>query len=296
MLQSERKHFLTKVLILKLPVSRFLSILMTAGSKARVLPVLLFCILGCDDSLETFAPDAGDFAVHGYLDPDKPVNAIRVRNLRTPFVGQGSEEGDISVTLTHLESGVVEVLSPVILADDGEFLYNFLVRRDIVYDNAYLLRAEASDGSSREWLARVPVRAEVLANSLPNPDPVACRDTVRVDFAPMNGGTIVVRVGLAPSRNAPWSAPIVLRHESSGGSDGGVGFEFVPLEMVATLTRSTFPVSNCNSLSGGQIYLSYIHYGPGFYDLLVEAADDLRLSTQLFGSAYFDTLGIRVLN
>jgi hypothetical protein len=273
-------------------ISHYFGVCVTFRPILWVLPVLMLFILSCDDSLETFDPDAGDFAVHGYLDPDKPINAIRVRNLRAPFTAGDAETPDISVTLTHLEGGRTEVLSPVFLADDGMFLYNFLSRESILPNNTYLLRAETSDGTSREWETRVPVRAEVLAN----PAPVGCRERIRVNFAPMNGGTIVVKVGLGPGRNAPWGAPIVLRDGSTDGSPLGVGFDFVPLDQVAMLTRSTFPVSNCNSLSGGQIYLSYIHYGPGFYDVLVEAADDLRLSTQTFGSAYFDTLGIRVLN
>jgi hypothetical protein len=260
-----------------------------AGAFGLVGLLSLFMWWGCDTNLDVFEADAGQFAVHGILNPDQSEQAIRVRDLQAPFTASATEKIDAEITLTHLESGVTRVLSSRILADDGVFLHNYIVSDSVLYDNTYLLRAERPGEVRQEWTTRVPVRSETQVQS---PE-FNCRENVRIDWNPLNGGTIVLRVGLSPSRTGAWGPPVVLA-SSPADPTAGVHYELIPLNQIALLTRSTFPVSNCNGLSTGNLYISYVHYAPGFYELLQESATDLRLSTQLFGSVYFDTLAIRV--
>ncbi|TVR15600.1 MAG: hypothetical protein EA391_10140, partial [Balneolaceae bacterium] len=73
---------------------------------------------------------------------------------------------------------------------------------------------------------------------------------------------------------------------------GKITFTFIPQEQLEVI----FPELQrpCGErLRDGNIYINFIHYGPGFYERIATEPFDI-MDTQIFGAVYFDTLAIPI--
>jgi hypothetical protein len=249
--------------------------------------VLLNVASGCDNSLEPLDTETGIFAIYGFLDLNKENHYIRVRDLNVPFTREATETIDATVTLHNLTLGSSTLLESERRAHQDVYQHNFLFSDSVFPDHEYRLVIERSDGVTVEANTRTPTMPE------PVTEPMNQNCFVPIEFSkqPMNGGTIVLRVGLGPTENSPWGAPQVLRPDSQGRA----AFTFIPDEQVSLILPGSGLDRRCGDhLFAGNVYLSYIHFAPGFYEQTAPEIFDIFDSTLKFGALYYDTLAVPV--
>ena len=248
---------------------------------------LAAALSGCDNSLEPINEETGIFAIYGFLDLKEQKQYIRVRDLNLPFTREATETIDATVTLHNLTLGTSTLLESERRAHQDVYQHNFLFSDSVFPDHEYRLVVERSDGVTVEAITRTPTMPE------PVTEPMNQNCYVPIEFSkqPMNGGTIVLRVGLGPTENSRWGAPQVLRPDSLGRA----AFTFIPDEQVSVILPGTGLDRRCGDhLFADNIYISYIHYGPEFYERIANDPFDIFASTQRFGALYFDTLAVPV--
>ena len=114
-----------------------------------------------------------------------------------------------------------------------------------------------------------------------------------VEFGPLNGGTIVLRVGIGPSDDSPWGPPQVLK-PGINQPDDKVIYTFTLNEELIFVTPFFRHGDHCSRMLNGFVYISYTHYAPGFYEKLYDEDFDIIDSTVRFGSHYRDTLAVPI--
>ncbi|TVR14599.1 MAG: hypothetical protein EA391_12510 [Balneolaceae bacterium] len=258
----------------------------------RCLHILLIFSLaaalsGCDNTLEPIDEETGLFAIYGFLDLKEQNHYIRVRDLNAPFTREATESINATVTLHNITLGTATLLDSERRAHQDVYQHNFLFSDTVFPDHEYRLVVERSDG--------VTVEATTLTPTMPEPvtEPLNQNCFVPIEFSmePMNGGTVVLRVGLGPTENSPWGAPQVLTPDSRGRA----AFSFTPQEQVSLILPGSGLDRRCGDhLFAGNIYLSYIHFAPDFYEQTEPEVYDIFDSTLKFGALYYDTLAVPV--
>jgi len=246
-----------------------------------------FMISSCDNSLDPLDRDTGVFAIYGFFDLNEEEHYFRIRDLNTPFTLEATKNLDAEVTLLNLTLGSTLPLENKQQEIEGSIQHNFLFNGKVNPDHEYKIRVERSDGFVVEAITRTPTKPDPVVDPLNQ----NCYVPIEFSLEPMNGGTVVLRFGLGPSKDDPWGTPIVLKSESQGI----LTHTFTPHNQVILLTRVVFPDLRCGqALQDGNIYVSYIHYSSGFYEQIENDPFDILQSTQRFGALYYDTLAVPV--
>jgi len=247
--------------------------------------------ISCDNSIDPIDRETGIYAVYGILDLNEQTNFIRVRDLNVPFTAEGTREIDAEVTLENLQTGSLQVLESERQQYEDIFAHNFVYNGEVIPETEYRLTVERSDGRA------VTMTITTSTKPAPNVAPFNQNCHVPIDFelSPLDGSTVVLRVGFPdpdPDEEWWWGREHVLK-PNDPQSPGKVAFTFIPHEQVnEILLRGN---RNCrDTLHDGNIYLSYTHYGPGFYERISEEPFDIFGSAQRFGALYYDTLAIPV--
>lgn len=250
---------------------------------------LIVCAMtaSCDNTLEPLDKETGIFAIYGFLDLKKQNHYIRVRDLNAPFTLEATESIDATVTLHNLTLGTSTLLDSERLVHQDVYQHNFVFSDSVYPDQEYLIRVERSDG--------VTVEANTLTPTMPEPvtEPLNQNCFVPIEFSmePLNGGTVVLRVGLGPREGSPWGAPQVLTPDSQGRT----AFTFTPHDQVNLILPGSAIDRRCGDvLSAGNIYLSYIHFARSFYEQTAPEVFNIFDSTLKFGALYYDTLAVPV--
>lgn len=253
-----------------------------------VIVVLLF--LSCNNTIEPIDEDTGIYAIYGFLDLKEQTHYIRIRDLNTPFTREATETINASVTFHNLTLGSSYPLESERREHQDVYQHNFVFRDNVFADHDYSLIVERSDGVTVEANIRTPTMPEPVAEPLNQ----NCFVPVSFELGPLNGGTVVLRLGLGPNRNDRWGTSHVLK-PNEDQSLGKVIFTFIPHDQVINILPGTNPDQRCaQHLRTGNIYVSYIHYSPGFYERIINDPFDILASTQRFGALYHDTLAVPV--
>ncbi|MCC5942549.1 MAG: hypothetical protein JJU37_13500 [Balneolaceae bacterium] len=254
--------------------------------------VLLTSILflgACDNSFDPTDRDNGIYSVHGMLDLLEETSYIRVRDMNAPFTLDATEELDAIVTLYNLDSGDSFQLNSDIREFEGVFLHTFTFSDGVVPDTPYQIRVENSIGLELELTTQTPTLPELQINR----ENDACSTPVNLVFAPLNGGTMVLRFGLEEDqedRDGRWG---ILRVYDSSRYTDQVSLSITPHRTAEGIANAWG--APCSSLlRDGYLYLAIAHYSPGFYERLNDEVTDILLTTQQFGGFYADTLAIPI--
>lgn len=246
-------------------------------------------IIACDNTLDPIDKDTGIYAIYGALDLNKETNYIRVKGLKAPFTAEATRNIDAAVTLENLRLGTKQVLEEsAVMEYEGIFLHNFEVTGKIIPDTRYRLTAKRSDGVTVSVITATPTRPPPSATPI-NQD---CYTPITVEFEPVKGGTIVLRVGYPFTINGHWNPAQVLKADENA-SGGKITYTFIPNEQVRFVT-GTGGKLRCHHLDGTNFYISYFHYGPGFHEKIINDPFNILASTDRFGAFYADTLVIPV--
>jgi len=252
--------------------------------------VLLTVASGCDNTLEPVDKDTGIFAIYGFLDLHKKVHYIRIRNLNVPFTKEATDAIDATVTLHNRTLGTSARLKSERRDHQEVYQHNFVFEDSVYADHKYVLNVERSDGITVEATTRTPTMPEPVAEPLNQ----NCFVPIEFSLEPMNGGTVVLRFGLGPTENDRWGRPHVLKPEENH-SPGKATFTFTPQDQVIDILIGSNPDRRCGDhLTTGNIYISYIHFAPGFHEQTAPENFDVFDSTSKFGALYYDTLAVPV--
>lgn len=259
----------------------------------KFVALILLCvalIYSCDNSLDPLDTDTGIFSIYGFLDLNEQTNHIRVRNLNAPFTKKATENLDASVLLQNLNQGTETILESYLVEHEGVFLHNFVYNNQVIPDNEYRLTVERSDGAAVDMTITTPTMPEPVAEPLNQ----NCYIPIEFSMEPINGGTVVVRFGLGPDEDDdPWGATQILR-PNENQNPGKIAYTFTPHDLVISILPGNDPNRRCGQyLYTGNIYVSYIHYGPGFFEQITNDTFDV-MNTQRFGAVYYDTLAVPV--
>ncbi|MEX2601842.1 MAG: hypothetical protein WD355_09355 [Balneolaceae bacterium] len=119
---------------------------------------ILCTAIGCD---ETFQPlkenDRFHFSVFGYLDATADTQIVRLIPLRKSILELPPID-DVTVTLTHLESGEQTVMQDSLYRfyyDEAQ-TYNYLTNMEILPEQRYRLDAKHADGRSSHTTVTIP--------------------------------------------------------------------------------------------------------------------------------------------
>lgn len=264
-------------------------------SSIVILPAILgFLTSGCEANLDPIDRDAGLYGIYGALDLNRQTNYIRVKDLNAELTGEATDTLDAIVTLENLESGIVDTLPRTRLQFEDIYLHNFIVDGQIAPDTPYRITAERTDGAQTSIETLTPTQPVPAAE----PENQDCSIPITVTFEPINGGTIVIRMGI-PFENdiyGPiyWAPPQVLEEESDQANR--ITYTFIPQVQVDVIPGSVTNGQDldCTDLDDDDFLISYSHYSPGFYEKIENDPFDIRASTERFGAFYRDTLAVTV--
>lgn len=274
---------------------RIITFRVHAIMKINLIVLLIFCvgivavtITSCDNTLEPLDKDTGIFAIYGFLDLKEQNHYIRVRDLNVPFTREATETIDATVTLHNLTRGTSAILESERRVHQDVYQHNFLFSDSVFPDHEYRLVVERSDGVTVEANTRTPTMPEPMAEPLNQ----NCFVPVAFSLEPMNGGTVVIRLGLGPTSSDRWGTRHILTLDDDQSLDK-IEFTFIPQDQVISILPGSDPDRRCaQHLRTSNIYVSYIHYGPGFFERIENDPFDIFASTQRFGALYYDTLAI----
>lgn len=245
----------------------------------------------CDNSLDPLDRNLGIYSIYGFLDLDEETHFIRIRDLNAPFTLQATESIDASVSLQNLTQGTMDILESRVRVHQGANQHTFEYNREIIPEDEYLLTVERSDGMA----VQIPIIAPTKPEPKVAPLNQNCYLPIEFEMDPVRGSTVELRVGvnLREPDDPPvyrWNIPIVL----SAGNDQSpeaITYTFIPQNQLNELF--IFQEQCEERLKDGHIYISYIHYSPGFYEQLEIKPFDIE-DTHQFGALYFDTLAVPV--
>jgi hypothetical protein len=247
---------------------------------------IVFLFTSCENTIDPIDKETGAFAIYGVLNLDKTVNYIRVRDLKEPFTANATREIDAVVTFENLDLNRSEILEGNTVEYDGVFEHNFEYQGTVSPDTQYRITVERSDGATTQVTARTPTQpAPEITPQYKN-----CYTNIKVSFEPMNGSTIVYRIG-APVGITWWGPRNVL---SSGQTASDVSINFIPVEQLLFLLPGSRGEVRCHDMTGKNFFISIDHYGPGLYDKIRNDPFDILQSTERFGAFYRDTLAIPI--
>lgn len=252
--------------------------------------ILLFGVVlwACDENtLDPLDTDTGIYSIYGVLDLNEETNYIRVRDLNSPFTDEATRELNAEVTLENLSSGTVEVLESVRTENEDVYHHNFVVNGVIQPDTEYRITVKRTDGVTVAVASTTPTKPEPVITSA-NTD---CYTPIEVEFAPVNGGTIVYII-VFQFRIPRSSPPRVLR--SDGNNSGKLSFTFTPVDVIRSNLLSNLSHTLCHDLDSKNFIILYRHYGPGLYEKIENDPFDILRSTERFGGYYFERLEIPI--
>lgn len=136
----------------------------------------LSILWGCDNTLEPFEENIGNYSVYGALDINKDINYIRIKDLSLTN-DEAPETIDITVTLKSLSSGEIETLKDTLVVFDGVNTHNFVSRMNIEPETTYRLTVTDPNGDSFSVSATTPKLIEHISTTITEAPQMAATQT-----------------------------------------------------------------------------------------------------------------------
>lgn len=243
--------------------------------------------LSCDNTMNPFKRDKGLYSIYGYLDIDKDVNYIRIKDLNSAFVPESTRTIDARVTLKNLDNGADETLKDSVKRFDGLYTHNFRTTLAIHPDTRYELTARRSDGKTATAVATTPQIVEVKAN----PVGVNCQTPTTIKITPISSLSVLdLYVGFKKNKQKFYWKFDPLSYFTKEGSPKTYYLRFSPQKLIDL----RFPVRNpppkhkfrCYQLDTDSLFVKYTIYGPDFFK--DKGPDSLKIpgGTGQFGGLY----------
>lgn len=254
---------------------------------------------GCDNTVDPFAEERGQFSIQGVLTLSQEEHFIRVKDLNDPLIGDSTRTLDVTVTLENQATGTTERLADSIVAFDGLFTHNFRTDQDIQPGVTYELTVERPDGRSSQATATMPPETRVESRP-PRPDSIRCSGGLILRFQNVPKGRFL-RVFAGFNWNRAWRWAEIQDPETSIGIEPARFVEkVIPNRVFRAELGSNWQEQKrlfCTLLDKGRIRIAYTHFGPDWPPDSVLAnpiESSVRNGLGVFGGVHRDTLS-RVL-
>ena len=236
----------------------------TVKTTIPVLVIGLFMFVsGCDNTIEPYEDEQTHFSIYGYLDLTETSHYIRVKDVSRPLLADSTRGFDANVIFENLETGESQQLESEVLKEDGMYLYNYYVEKELSQETTYRVLVEDLDGRKSSATATTPAEIDVstepvgrncttdVVTLLPN-----VNDSTQVDFF----------VGFEYNHERKWIRTIVHTDENENGY-----VEFAPQMILNLAFIEDFepgdtvwgePPVQCSDLDNNRFWIRYTHYGP----------------------------------
>lgn len=250
--------------------------------------VLSAIMSGCDTTMDPFEEKKGLFSIYGYLDMDKEVNFIRVKDLNKPLPRDSTDDIDATVTLKNRSENTIETLQDTLFQFEDIYTHNFRTTMEVNPATSYEIEVERSDGESVTATATTPQIADVNWG----PTDEYCATPVEISFEPVNHRyDLELSVGFDYDNVRYWVNPDVSHSE-----DELVIYRFAPINILDAIFSGgpdSEPI-RCYQLDNERLFIKYTHYGPDFDSTGSERPDDVSDETIKFGALYEDSFDFTI--
>lgn len=247
-----------------------------------------FLYVGCDNTVEPFAEEAGLFSVYGYLTLSQEKHFIRVKNLNAPAVRDSAHGLEATVTLENLETGRRETLIDSIVVFEGTATHNFHIEQDIQPETEYRLTVENPDGRAVHATATTPEVTEVETDPA---DSVAvdCLSILNLDFQNVSDPRLI-RLSVGISRNDQWHwVPRDIPSTEYGILPWRIVEDALPDALLDPVDEQAY----CTFLDDTEMIIAYTHFGPDWPPdsvLTDPTSSKVENGLGVFGALHRDTL------
>lgn len=274
--------------------------------------VSVVLLLGCENTVEPFAREAGPYSVYGALALHQDRHFIRVKPFQTPLTDLPQGPLPATVTLTNQSSGRTVALRDSVMTLGDLPTHNFHTRIDLKPETTYRLRVEGPDGAATEAVTLTPGDRDATFDTVgtasypTGPPPYsptnehaggngtryrgASPDTVDLDSPPHcltrfainlqdHAALFDVSVGFRYKGNEYW---IPQKSQIEQLDTGHRGFKFVPQHILSHVEEDDlddrftcqYYEGRCPNLSSGTFRVAYTYLGPEWYGN--RPSDELR--------------------
>lgn len=242
--------------------------------------ILVFTALSsCDNSMDPFNKEKGVYSIYGYLDLDKNVNYIRVKDLNKPLSRDSTDEIDATVTLENVTENKVETLQDTLFKYQDVYTHNFPTTMEINPGDKYQVTAERSDGE----LVTATATAPQIADANWGPTDSYCQFPIEITFEPVEYKyDLELSIGFDYQDIRYWVNPDVSQVEGKL-----IVYRFTPNSII-----NDFEIA-CHNLDDDKLFAKYTHYGPDF-DHMVSGNSEDPEKTVTFGALYEDSFSFKI--
>lgn len=236
--------------------------------------------------MDPFDEEKGLYSIYGYLDLDKEVNYIRVKDLNATLTTSSTDNINATVTLENTDENIVETLQDTLVKFEDIYTHNFRTTMEINPVTSYEITVERSDGKSVTATATTPQVADV--NWGPTND--YCHFPFEITFEPViNRYDLELSVGFDYEKVRFWVTPDVSHQEGKL-----LRYRFIPINLINEVFSGpdSEPIK-CNQLDDDVLFVKYTHYGPDFNSAGSDTLD-IPTETVTFGALYEDSFSFRV--
>lgn len=224
--------------------------------------------------MNPFDEEKGLYSIYGYLDLDKEVNYIRVKDLNATLTTNSTDNINATVTLENTDKNIVETLQDTLVKFEGIYTHNFRTTMEINPVTSYKITVERSDGKSVTATATTPQIADV--NWGPTND--YCQFPVEITFEPiLDKYDLEVAIGFDYEDIRYWVYPEITHVEGEL-----IKYRFTPDSIIRSMEIE------CHQLDDDKLFIEYTHYGPDF-DSTGSDTLDTPTETVKFGALYEDS-------
>jgi len=261
-----------------------------------VLTILIIAFVGlqgCETSINPLNEKKGIYSIYGYLDLNKDVNYIRIKDLNIPLSEMDNDSIDANVVFENLVSGTSEILKDSVVSFDGVKTHNFEINMDLQPDTKYQVRVERSDGKQTSAIATTPP----IADRNLAPSEAGCFSNVRLKFEPARSRFAMdVEIGISFENKTFWTK----MDSDLIGANNVVRVNFTPWYVIRKVFGGNNPAGfesedvYCSDLSDDTYRVRYTHFGPDLKQNTISDTLEAPGSAGKFGAFYNDSFSFKI--
>lgn len=134
--------------------------------------------LSCDHNISPIAPKAIEYSIYGPLNIGADTNHIRVHDTNEVLSPESTQNQDITVILTNLDTGANELLVDSVVQYGNIFSHNYRIQMPIEYDTRYKLFWEDEKGFEGSLITQTTKQSEMTVST----DTIGCYDPFYIEL------------------------------------------------------------------------------------------------------------------
>jgi hypothetical protein len=224
--------------------------------------VFIAGITACDSSIHPIANKGKAYSIYGPLDIQKTPNYIRVHDTNVLLRADETEDLDVEMTLSNLDTGEEKELSKEIVFYNGVYTHNYEIEDSITFDTRYKVEIEDGDGFKDSLIS---VTTREASTTVPT-DSVYCNEYFKVEINEValdKGERLEIEVAMRKGKVWEWTNKY--QHYFYDSANDAFIVEWSPLEISSYLygepQNGTIVFPNCEEYEFKDIRVRFTHIG-----------------------------------